>query len=54
MHIRRKDCSLFSREQKLPATSHLMPDLEMEIPAVWDLVRSYRMVQGRQHLRGRA
>jgi hypothetical protein len=41
--------ALLHRRQKLPATSNQIPDLEVEILAIWDLVRSYRMVQARQH-----
>jgi CheY-like chemotaxis protein len=42
---------LLARRQKLPATSNQMPDLDVEILAVWNLVRSYRMVQARQHFK---
>jgi hypothetical protein len=42
---------LLARRQKLPATSNQMPDLDTEILAVWNLVRSYRMVQARQHVK---
>ncbi len=42
---------LLARRQKLPATSDQMPDLDTEILAVWNLVRSYRMVQARQHFK---
>jgi CheY-like chemotaxis protein len=41
---------LLARRQ-LPATSNQMPDLDVEILAVWNLVRSYRMVQARQHFK---
>jgi CheY-like chemotaxis protein len=43
--------ALLQRRQKLPATSDLMPDLEIQILAAWDLVRSCRMVQARLQLR---
>jgi hypothetical protein len=42
---------LLARRQKLPATSNQMPGLDLEILAVWNLVRSYRMVQARQHFK---
>ncbi len=42
---------LLARRPKLPATSDQMPDLDTEILAVWNLVRSYRMVQARQHFK---
>jgi hypothetical protein len=42
---------LLARRQKLPGTSDQMPDLDTEILAVWNLVRSYRMVQARQHFK---
>ena len=42
---------LLARRQKLPATSNQMPDLDIEILAAWNLVRSYRMVQARQHFK---
>jgi CheY-like chemotaxis protein len=41
--------ALLQKRQRLPATSTLMPDLEVEFMAVWDLVRSCRMVQARKH-----
>lgn len=42
---------LLARRQKLPATSNQMPDLDVEILAVWNLVRSYRMVEARRHFK---
>jgi hypothetical protein len=42
---------LLARRRKLSATSNQMPDLDVEILAVWNLVRSYRMVQARQHFK---
>jgi hypothetical protein len=42
---------LLARRQELPPTSHQMPDLDIELLAVWNLVRSYRLVQARQHLK---
>jgi hypothetical protein len=43
--------ALLQRRHKLPATSNLMPDLEIQILAAWDLVRSCRMVQARLQLK---
>jgi hypothetical protein len=42
---------LLARRHKLPATSNQMPDLDIEILAAWNLVRSYRMVQARQRFK---
>jgi hypothetical protein len=36
---------LLARRQKLPATSNQMPELDIEILAVWNLVKSYRLLQ---------
>jgi hypothetical protein len=36
---------LLARRQKLPATSDQLPELDVQILAVWNLVRSYRLVQ---------
>ena len=42
--------ALLQRRQKLPATSNQMSDLDIEIRAVWNLVRPCRMVQACQHV----
>ena len=42
---------LRARRQRLPATSNEIPDLDIEIVAVWNLVRSYRLLQAHQHFR---
>jgi Response regulator receiver domain len=42
---------LLARRHKLPATSNQMPDLDIEILAAWNLVRSYRMMQARQRFK---
>jgi PleD family two-component response regulator len=42
---------LLARRQSLPATSIEIPDLDIELLAVWTLVRSYRMMQARQQFK---
>lgn len=42
--------ALLQRRQQLAATPSLMPDLEIQILAGWDVVKSCRMVQARQQL----
>ena len=42
---------LLARRQSLPATSNEIPDLDIEILAVWNLVRSYRLCQAHQHFK---
>jgi CheY-like chemotaxis protein len=43
--------ALLQRRQKLPATSSQVADLDIEIIAVWNFVRSCRMVQARQYVK---
>jgi hypothetical protein len=45
---------LLARRQSLPATSNEIPDLDIQIQAAWNLVRSYRLLQAHQHFKASA